>query len=283
MRIYRLERRVSHAEVDFLGELKVGVLLGLLEQAAVEASIDAGFDAEWYMREQRIWIIHRTRVQRLLPVAGGDRITVDTGVFDVRRVRSLRRYLVRKGDEEVVHASTDWVYCDLVTGRPARIPDVLQQAFLPDGMGPVTLPRAPAERAAPPPEAVRFTLSVQPSHLDHVSHVNNAVYATFLEDGAFAMFAARGWPLHRMLSAGGALRIDWLDIEHRSDAQAGDELIVRSWLADRERLEAADRPQAVKLLQLICRPDGSEVVRAVSDWVWRRTPAVVGGPPSVGP
>jgi acyl-CoA thioesterase FadM len=80
MHSYRLQRRVSHADVDFLGELKVSALLGLLEQAAIEASIDAGFDAAWYMREGRIWIIHRTRLQRVVPVGGGDRIEVETDV-----------------------------------------------------------------------------------------------------------------------------------------------------------------------------------------------------------
>jgi acyl-CoA thioester hydrolase len=282
MRLYRLERRVSHADVDFLGELKVSALLGLLEQAAVEASIDAGFDAARYMRERRIWIIHRTRLQRLFPVGGGDRIDVDTAVCDFRRVRSLRRYWLRMGTREVAHASTDWVYCDLATGRPARVPEVLQQALLPEGGVATALPRAPALRAEPPPEAVHFTLTVQPSHLDHVSHVNNAIYANFLEDGAFALFAARGWPLPRMLSAGGALRTEWLDIEHRSDAQAGEELIVRSWLPDGSRLGTEGHPRAVKLLQLISRADASEVVCAASDWVWRQTPAVIGGPPRAG-
>ena len=42
MNAFRLGRRLSHADVDFLGELKVSALLGLLEQAAVEECIEAG-------------------------------------------------------------------------------------------------------------------------------------------------------------------------------------------------------------------------------------------------
>ncbi len=281
MHIYHLERRVSHADVDFLGEMKVAALLGLFEQAAIEASIDAGFDAEWYMREQRIWIIHRTRLHRLVPVGGGERIDVNTAVADCRRVRSLRRYLVRRDAVEVAHAMTDWVYCDALTGRPSRVADALQQAFLPPGAEAITLPRAPAVRAEPPPDAVRSTLTVQPSHLDHVTHVNNAVYANFLEDGAFALFAAHGWPLQRMLSADGALRIEWLDAEYRSDAQAGQELIVHSWLPAGALVDAVPGPpRTAQLLQLIARADGGEVVRAASDWVWRRRAPVAGSPPA---
>jgi len=280
MRIYRLERRISHADVDFLGELKVAALLGLLEQAAIEASIDAGFDAEWYAREQRIWIIHRTRLQRLVPVGGGDRISVETTVSDCRRVRSLRRYAVHRGAVEIARATTDWVYCDSVTGRPARVAEALQREFLPEGAAVVALPRAPAIRTDPPAEAVAHDLIVQPSHLDHVTHVNNAVYASFLEDGGFAWFAAHGWPLQRMLATNGALRVEWLDSEHRSDAQVGEALTVRSWSAADTALElAAGQPWAARLLQLICRADGSEVVRTASDWVWRRKAAIAGRPP----
>jgi len=280
MHIYRLERRVSHADVDFLGELKVSALLGLFEQAAIEASIDAGFDAETYMRERRIWIIHRTRLQRLVPVGGGDRIDVETAVCDVRRVRSLRRYVARKATVEIAHATTDWVYCDMVTGRPARVPEALQRAFLPEDSATGSLPRAAALRLEPPPDVVDFRLTVQPSHLDHVTHVNNAVYANYLEDGAFALLAVHGWPLTRMLSVEGALRIDWLDAEYRSDAQVGEELIVRSWLAEGTSVGGADEhPHAAKLLQLICGVGGREVVCAASDWVWRRKPTVLGGVP----
>src|SRR5262249_35172266 len=63
---YELERRISHADVDFLGELKVSALLGLLEQSAVEASTATGFDAARYARERRIWIIRRTRLERMV-------------------------------------------------------------------------------------------------------------------------------------------------------------------------------------------------------------------------
>ena len=280
MRIYRLDRRISHADVDFLGELKVAALLGLFEQAAIEASIDAGFDAEWYAREHRIWIIHRTRLHRLVPVGGGDRIEVETTVDDCRRVRSLRRYVVRSGAAEIARATTDWVYCDSVSGRPARVAEALQKAFLPEGGEVIVLPRAPGVRTEPPADAVEYHLTVQPSHLDHVTHVNNAVYASFLEDGAFAWFASQGWPLQRMLAADAALRMEWLDTEHRSDAQAGDALTVRSWCADAVSMDLTPgHPRAAKLLQLISRADGSEVVRAASDWVWRRKSPVAGRPP----
>jgi len=281
MRTYQLQRYLSHADVDFLGELKIAALLGLLEQAAVEASTAVGFDADRYTREGRIWIIRRTRLERFIPVGGGDRLDVETHVLDFRRARSLRQYTVRRGQAVAASATTDWVYCDLHTGRPARIPDELQHAFH-DGGAPPLLARAASVAAAPPADAVSYEVIVQPSHLDHVTHVNNAVYANYLEDGAFALFAAHGWPLARMLAAGGALRVSWLDTEYLNDALAGDHLHVRSWFAEPASLtDSSDRvPRDAHLLQAISRVDGTPVMRTQSDWVWRSKPPVVGGVPA---
>ncbi len=286
MSIYKLARRLSHADVDFLGELKVPALLGLLEQAAVEASSAVGFDAARYTREGRIWIIRRTRLHRLVPVGGGDTVDVETRVADFRRARSLRRYAVQRHGQSVAEATTDWVYCDLQSGRPVRIPEPLQRAFRGDDPGATplaALPRAAAVPSHAPGTPVEFTLTVQPSHLDHVAHVNNAVYAAYLEDGAFALFAACGWPLSRMLENGGALRIRWLDAEYLDDAAAGATLHVYSWLLEGSAIECGQGrpPERAYVLQTIRRSGGEEIMRAHSEWVWRRRPEVVGGVPGM--
>lgn len=275
-RTYSLRRHLSHADVDFVGELKVSALLGLFEQAAVEASTEAGYDAARYAREGRVWIIRRTRLERLVPVGGADEIEVRTSVADFRRARSLRQYEVRRGGIPVAEAMTDWVYCDMANGRPARIPPELQQAIF--GAEPPTLPRSEALDSDVPGDWTELCVAVQPSHLDHVRHVNNAIYTSFLEDAAFALFAARGWPLARMLAAGGALRIVDLDAEYIKDAGDGDELVIHTWLLHPEAL-GDEVPAEARLHQVIRRADGGEVLRASTQWRWRRTPAVLGGVP----
>lgn len=276
-RTYALGRRLSHADVDFLGELKVSALLGLLEQAAVEASTAGGYDAARYTREARVWIIRRTHLRRLVPVGGVDEIEVRTQVADFRRARSLRRYEVRRGEVLAAEAVSDWVYCDMAGGRPTRIPPELQAALY--GPEPPTLPREASIESALPGEAGELRVRVRPSHLDHVRHVNNAIYTSFLEDAAFDRFAADGWPLARMLEAGGALRLDELDAEYLKDAADGDELLLRTWLLEPPAL-GGDPPSSARLHQLVSRRDGTEILRARSRWSWRRAPAVLGGVPA---
>lgn len=286
MHRYTLEHRVSHADVDLLGEIKVAAVLGLLEQAAVEASWDAGFDPAWYTAQRRVWIIRRTRLERLLPLGGGDRLQIATHVLDWRRARSLRLYEVRRaGDPEervAARATTDWVYCDIATGRPVSVPDEMRRVF--SGEETATLPRARPIGAPDAARPVEMALVVRASLLDHVTHVNNAAYGALLEDGAFELFAAHGWTIARMLEAGGALRLGRIDLEYLDDAVAGDELLVRSWLGDGSdagatALASDAPPGRASLVQTIVRADGGRIMRAASDWVWRRRPAVLGGVP----
>jgi len=282
MRTYTQNVRASHADVDFLGELKVSALLGLLEQSAVEASTAAGFDPAWYTAHGCVWLVRRTRLERLRPVGGGDALGISTHVADFRRARSLRRYAVRRtggwedrGEAEAVRASTDWVYCEIARARPVSVPDEMRVALF-------GTTAAPAERRARrveipdgPPAAV-LGLRVRATDLDHMMHVNNAVWADFLENAALALFEQRGRGLAAMLGEGGALRIRSLDLEYLGDARLGQDLEVHSWLEDDPGAIGANPT----LVQAVRQADGRRLLRARTTWCWRVRPRVLGGAPS---
>jgi acyl-CoA thioesterase FadM len=139
------------------------------------------------------------------------------------------------------------------------------------------LPRQRLTLSHPGSESASLDVEVRPSSLDHLVHVNNAVYANFLEDGAFELFARLGFGLERMLATRGALRIRSIDLEYLADASFGTKLRVRSWLAPASDWSA--QPRDARLEQVIEGEDGSTLLRARSDWVWRTAPSVLGGPP----
>ena len=103
--------------------MKIAALLGLLEQAAAEASWDCGFGPEWYAAAGRVWIIRRTRLERFTPVGAATSLRTATAVLDWRRARSLRSYEVRRAARRAADRGerspssraprTDWVYCDM--------------------------------------------------------------------------------------------------------------------------------------------------------------------------
>lgn len=275
---YHCGHRVSHAEVDFVGEQKLSSLLGLCERAAVEASAACGLGPEAYARAARVWIVRRTRLWRFAPVGGLDQLDIETAIADVRRARSLREYRVWCGPRLVAEAATDWVYCDLVERRPVRVTDTLVAALAGDRRVP-SLERAPHPTLElPVAHSRRCTVMVRPSHLDHVQHVNNATYADLLDDAALDWCADRGWPVSRMLEHGGALRPVGIDIEYLEDATAGEGLEIET-RGTLDMPPGARVPQAASFAHSVRRRDGAIVARAATVFAWRWRAPVLGRPP----
>ena len=191
--------------------------------------------------EGRVWIVRRTRLERLAPVGGGDALRIATNVEDFRRARSLRRYEVERTSRfreatqtsrPAALATTDWVYSDAASGRPVSVPDEMKSALF--GEAAPVLARASRVELPAAGEPCRLRIPVRPSHLDHMGHVNNAVWADFLEDGAFELFGEAGFGLDRMVQGGGALRVRRLDLEYLDEARVGQDLCILSWLEDED-------------------------------------------------
>jgi acyl-CoA thioester hydrolase len=77
------------------------------------------------------WVVREHHVEYLVPAHAGEDIEIRTWVANIRRVRSLRKYqFVRKSDGQVlVRGETDWVYVDMETGQPRRIPEEVAKVF----------------------------------------------------------------------------------------------------------------------------------------------------------
>ncbi len=77
------------------------------------------------------WVVREHKIVYLGPAFAGEEIRARTWVVNLRRVRSLRRYqFVRQADgHPLVQGETDWVFVDIETGRPRRIPEEIANLF----------------------------------------------------------------------------------------------------------------------------------------------------------
>ena len=227
--------RVRYYECDALGHVRGVNLLRYMQEAAFDASAAAGYDLARYDAMKRLWLVRETDIASLQPLKYGDSVAVKTWVADFRRVRSRRMYEVRlaSSGELVASASTDWVFLDAATGRPATIPSDLIAAFFPEGVPDHALPR---ERSisAPPAPAGAFTVRrrVTWRDIDAARHVNNSNYLAYAEDCAAQAMAAHGWLLERMLSEGITLVARRHQIAYLQPALLDDELELATWASD---------------------------------------------------
>jgi acyl-CoA thioester hydrolase len=133
--IYSLEFTVPASAVDQIGHVNNVMYVQWMQDIAVNHYEFMGGTAPMQAADA-IWVVREHHVEYLLPAYAGEKIEAQTWVANIRRVRSLRKYrFLRKSDRQVlVNGETDWVFIDVKSGLPRRIPQAVVDVFtlLPD-------------------------------------------------------------------------------------------------------------------------------------------------------
>lgn len=218
--IHHYSLNVRHYECDAHGRLHTAALLGYLQEAAFDASAAVGWSAARYAAESLQWLAYETEIMLLYPAEQppgyADALTVRTWVADMRRVRSLRRYEVYRGEALVAQASTDWVLIDAVKHLPVSIPPQVVSDYAQGETTPSTDQRPPFPRfPATPPDAFTLRRRVEWRDIDPAAHVNNAVYLHYATEA--------------LRQAGLAAAFSRYQIEYKLAAVLDDEVAAHAW------------------------------------------------------
>lgn len=104
-----------------------------------------------------------------------------------------------------------------------------------------------------------YTFVVPQSAIDDYGHVNNVIYVQWMQDAAIR---------HGEATAGYRLaeNTGWFAREHRIEYLApaflGDEIEVRTWLAD------AKRSRAYRRYEFVRKGDGKLIARGETQWIY---------------
>ena len=208
--------RVRFDEAGPDGLLRTSVLLRYAQDIAWHHSASRGFGRTWYAERGLTWLVKAAEVAMLAPIEVGSEIEGTTQVVGWRRVWARRRTDFRDRDGRVVAwTRIDWVLLDR-DGAPTRIPTEFDAVFgapvLSSGLARVGLDPAPSS-------ASRRSFVVRPQELDPMDHVNNAVYADWLDEaviGAGDLLAGRAIPRLARL-------------EYAAPAAAGSKVAAEAW------------------------------------------------------
>ncbi len=129
--IFEYPHTVTDDEIDEFGHANNVVYVGWLQAAALGHSAAYGWDAARYQAFGQGWVARSHRIEYLRPAFLGDEIIVKTCVAKRRRVAYTRVYhIIRLSDGELLaKGETVWAFVNFETGRPARIPDEIANAF----------------------------------------------------------------------------------------------------------------------------------------------------------
>jgi YbgC/YbaW family acyl-CoA thioester hydrolase len=256
--VYSARVRISHHELDAFGRVYPAAYLRHLAAVAVDASSAAGFDGRWYAANGVHWLVRRTTFTVQGAASAGTALDVRTWVEDFRRVRSQRRYDVRRADgTPVLDAVTDWVLVESATGKLRRIPREMEAGFGTSGAA----ARAAFSAPPPPPSPARGVYPVRYTDLDSLMHVNNATYLDLLFHAALDALASVGWSLDTLVAQGAVPVCVAGDVEYLDAARFGDRLAASTWFTP--------WPDGLGVHQELARDgDGRGLVRCTVRWAW---------------
>jgi len=130
-RVYERAFRVRHYECDAYGHVNHANYMAYCEDAGVHVAAAFGWTMA-RMIEAGFGIVARHyRLEYKQPALIGDTLEITTYIADFGRTSAVRCYeLKRAGDNAVLaRARARWVWVDLKTGRPMRIPQAFAEDF----------------------------------------------------------------------------------------------------------------------------------------------------------
>ncbi|RBW51143.1 acyl-CoA thioesterase [Marinobacter sp. F3R11] len=109
------------------------------------------------------------------------------------------------------------------------------------------------------PDPFILDIQVVEDDTDRLGHANNVVYVRWLEDISWAHIESLGmtWELHEL--TGKAMAITRTEVDYLVAANAGDHLIMGTWLTGFD-----GRFRSARQFQLVRPADGKTLMRAVS-------------------
>jgi acyl-CoA thioester hydrolase len=233
--------RVRHYELDALGHVNNVAYVHHMQEAAIEASTALGFSPDWYREHGTLWLVRRLSVRYLAPLTYGDEVEVATWISQMGGVRSTREYdLTRTRDgARVARGRAEWVYIDVTTGQPTRVPDAWAEAF-PRGGKPEDLGvRLNDARRTEGAYRYRSRRRVQFHEVDAARHVNHAVYLRWAGQAYFDAIRAAGYPLEQTRAEGWAVLQAGHEVQYFAPALDNDDVEVVSWVCEVGKVRGA--------------------------------------------
>ena len=172
--------RVRHDELDSFGHLNNAVCVKYMQEAAIQASCDAGYPLQWYEDRGVAWVVRRLEIRYYLQVRYGDELEVITWISECGRSTCIREYDVRRtaDRERVARGRALWVYIDSKSGRPIRLPQEVKIALSPGGEKEDLGIRGYRSRTVEDCYRYSYRRQVQSYELDPLGRAHHTVFLT---------------------------------------------------------------------------------------------------------
>jgi acyl-ACP thioesterase len=192
-------RRVRLGDATAKGRLRLDALVRYLQDVSSDDTDDA------QLPDAGAWVVRKTVLRVERPAAYGEQLELTTFCSGTGSRWAERRTSITGDRGGHIEAASTWVFVDLETGRPRRLPDAFDDLYG-EACGGRQV-KARLVHPEPPADAVARSWPLRATDFDVLGHVNNAAYWEPVED----VVAGRG------LFAGPVVA----ELEHRTAVEPG--------------------------------------------------------------
>ena len=125
--------RIAPDDIDPQDHVSNVAIVGYMSAAAWQHSKALGFAAAEYLALGGMWVVKRHEIDYHAQAMLGDELLCHTWPSGLAKASAERRHrIIRVADSALIAEGLNvWAYLDAATGRPARIPSILREAFDP--------------------------------------------------------------------------------------------------------------------------------------------------------
>ena len=180
--MYSFQSRVRFSEVDSNLRITLPSILTYFQDCSIFHSESIGMSVSDMMREGHVWILSSWQIVIDRYPGLGEDLTVSTWAYGWKGFLGYRNFTMKDASGDMAaYASTTWIYTDIRTGRPVKIPGGVSDAY---SVEPPLDMEIPGRKIHIPengqiPDA---TFAVRKSDIDSNHHVNNERYVLIAQE-----------------------------------------------------------------------------------------------------
>lgn len=178
---FRMEFVVHYHETNPEEQATPLTLLYYLEDAAIAHSESVGYGLARVKAEEQAWLLNRWHFQMERYPLLGEKVVIETWPSSFERFYGRREFLILNQNQEVIGRATSlWVFFNIATKRPSRIPSEFGEVYGLDPRRGIDDPFDPLQTIGVGAGAGEQEFSVRRSDIDTNGHVNNANYLQWI-------------------------------------------------------------------------------------------------------
>lgn len=179
--MYSFRSRVRFSEVDSNLQITLPSILTYFQDCSILHSESIGMSINSMMEEGHAWILSSWQIIVERYPALSEELTISTWAYGWKGFFGYRNFKLEDADGAMAaYANTNWIYTDIHTGRPAKIPQKVSDAY---NIEPPLDMNVTARKIPIPAEGVaRNEYTVRKSDIDSNHHVNNARYVLIAQE-----------------------------------------------------------------------------------------------------